>query len=148
MSENLNHKCSADGPDMKRAKLDPMSLQEVPKPKAARGKNTFVPIYFCSLWQEPHTTRQCSTVVVLFPSGIGLNDFKVRVAENGECLDINVKWPNVLTDMSLLHKKWLQNGELSDVHPKILGFEASLKNSVQVVRTTFYLTDVLNSHLL
>lgn len=40
---------------------------------------------------------------------------------------MSIKWPDVLTDMSMLHKKWLLNNELSDVHPKILGFETALK---------------------
>lgn len=79
------------------------------------------------MWQEPRTTRDCISVAIILPSGVGPGNFKVQVAEAGDCIDLTVTWPDVLTDARLLHKKWLVTDEISDVHPKILGFEASLK---------------------
>lgn len=80
-----------------------------------------------SEWQEPRTTTMRLSFAIVLPSGI--TGFKVRVIEEGDCLELTVDWPKPLTDINMMHRKWLVNdSEFTDVHPKILGFEAALKN--------------------
>lgn len=101
--------------------------------------NTFIPLYLMSEWQEPRTTLKCLTIAIILPSGVGPGHFKLQVVEEGECLEVTVDWPSPLTDIPMMHKKWFGNG-LSDVHPKILGFESALKmlrtNRIDAVRST------------
>lgn len=137
-SENLNTKCSAERPDMKRKKLDAGLLAERPKSQTKPFRNTFIPIYNWSFCQEPRTTRRCVTIVILLPTGITPGDFKVRVGESGDCLDISATWPNALTDMTLLHCKWLSDKKIWMFTSKSMVSSHPLSLSVPTVMKTFY----------
>lgn len=81
-----------------------------------------------SQWQEPGTTAQRVTVAVVLPSGATSGDFKVRVIEDGDMLEVTVNWPRPLVDISYMHKKWLlQDPTFTTHHPKFIGFESSLR---------------------
>ena len=76
-------------------------------------------------------TKRMSMAIVL-PSGIDTGHFSIRVIEDGLHVELTVQWPDVLLDMQLLHRKWLQSKNRIDAiepyHPKIVGFGSFLKN--------------------
>ena len=80
-----------------------------------------------SEWAEPRTLRQCVSVAIVLPSGVRTGQFKVKVCESGDHLELKVDWPKPISDIAMLHRKWSLAGTLSDVHPKVLGFENALK---------------------
>lgn len=91
----------------------------------------FCPLNIHSVWNEPGTTTRMITVAIILPSGIGPGDFSLRVVEGGRELELTVQWPNPLTDLDTMHKKWLLSNGLDHMeryHPKYLGFEAALKH--------------------
>ena len=83
-----------------------------------------------SLWQEPGTTTKRITVAIILPSGVGSGDFRVRIIESGDVLEMVIYWLKPLTDIHYMHKKWLsdQDSSFSDFHPKFLGFESALRD--------------------
>ena len=93
--------------------------------------NSFKPLYLISEWNEPRTTNRRISVAILLPSGISCGDFSISVHEGGHALNLRVCWPTALFDMGTLHKKWLlkrkNNIRIEAYHPKIAGFESSLK---------------------
>lgn len=58
-----------------------------------------------SHWQEPGTTIPRLTVAIVLPSGVGAGDFKYRVVEEGNVLELTVDWPKPLVDITCMHKK-------------------------------------------
>ena len=87
-----------------------------------------------SSWAEPETATKRLTVAILLPSGVETGCFSVRVADDGEYLELRVAWPKPLADVRALHRKWLpKEGEEasviknSNLELKFLGFEKSLK---------------------
>ncbi|KAI0556935.1 hypothetical protein FGB62_372g08 [Gracilaria domingensis] len=79
---------------------------------------------------EPHTTTKRCTVVVHLPSGVSHEDFTIHVVDEGNYLELDVKWPRPLTDLKLMHSKWLKlplQGQYTTFHPEFLGFESALK---------------------
>lgn len=107
---------------------------------------TFHHLYLILEWQEPHTTVDWLTIAIVLPSGIGSGDFKVRIVEDGDVVELTFKWPPPVTDVQFLHKKWLEltnaskdttveasaatisANDFSSHHPKILGFEKALRD--------------------
>ena len=70
------------------------------------------------------------SVAIVRPRGFETGSFSVRVADEGLCLLLPVQWPNPLIDPRIMHKKWLSAATGFQIyHPKISGFETSLKPS-------------------
>ena len=94
--------------------------------------SSFNPIYLLSQWTEPSTTTRRLSVASLLPSGVSPGKFRVRVMPGGRVLELVVEWPAPLTDLRLLHKKWIApltaDDRIETYHPKFLGFEAALKS--------------------
>lgn len=96
---------------------------------------TFLPLALISQWDEAITTCEMLSVAIVLPSGVGPGDFKVRVIEDGDVLELTVSWPMPLVNIEMMHAKWLkcdEQGKLisTDVtphHPKILGFQKKLR---------------------
>lgn len=93
---------------------------------------TFNPICIPSEWIEPGTTTRRTSLAILLPSGVGPGDFSLRVLPGGRLLEIKVDYPKPISDLSILHKRWLDStntagDRIEKYHPRILGFEASLK---------------------
>lgn len=63
---------------------------------------------------------------VLLPSGVSdKHQSKVFVSEDGTKLHVEIVWPVMLSDVSLLHKFWNDNTvAIPDSHPKIVGFHS------------------------
>ena len=113
----------------KRQKTDDVFLAERPRSVGPSTCNrSFVPLYLMSNWQESLTTVKRLSVAIVLPSGI--QGFKIKVVEEGDCLELVIDWPLPLTDTSMLHRKWLEfgDGSLTEVHPKVLGFQSALKS--------------------
>ncbi|KAI0559835.1 hypothetical protein FGB62_134g04 [Gracilaria domingensis] len=90
----------------------------------------FMPFRLLSEWTEPHTTTKRCTVVDHLPSGVSHEDFTIYVVDEGNYLELDVKWPRPLTDLKLMHSKWLKSslqGQYTTFHPEFLGFESALK---------------------
>lgn len=60
------------------------------------------------------------------PSGSSKDDISIRIGPNGRILEIDYVWPDVLTDVTLLHKFRLESKNADDkienYHPIIIGF--------------------------
>lgn len=90
----------------------------------------FNPLHLTSYWVEPGTTNRMVSVAIVLPSGVGPEDFSVRVVEGGRELELKVEWPVPLVNLEMLHKKWTDSNKpdrMEKYHPKFLGFEACLK---------------------
>ena len=95
-----------------------------------KQEHTFIPLHMCSVWQEPGTTLQRITVAIILPSGVGAEEFKVRVIEDGDVLELTVRDGRSLSLISSSCTKngWIEGGSsFTDFHPKFLGFEATLR---------------------
>ena len=106
------------------------------------GEIVFKPLYIVSAWKEPGSMTNCVSVAVCLPSGVGRGDFSFRVVDDGAFLEVCVTWPAALTNVLLLHRKWLMRdvpGRLEPYHPKILGSSPPSKNYGRSCRTTWYL---------
>lgn len=94
------------------------------------GSLNFKPLYLLSRWVEPGTMTNRVTAAILLPSGVGSEDFFVRVVDGGEYLELTVVWPPALIDLTVMNKKWLipnAAGGFQLYHPKMIGFEMALK---------------------
>lgn len=60
-----------------------------------------------SVWKESATRTPRITVSFVLPSGLEKGGFSVRVNNNGTKLEINLKWRARMTDLKLIHKRWL-----------------------------------------
>ena len=119
---SLHRKCTEeDEKDTNRCKLEDTISNEIvrdaPSQAPTREDQTFIPLYLMSEWQEPRTTLQRLSVAIILPSGIGPGQFKLKIVDEGDCLELTVDWQTPLIDISIMHKKGLATG-LSDVHPK------------------------------
>lgn len=91
----------------------------------------FKPICVISSWVEPGTTHRMLSVCINLPSGVSPKDVKVHVVDGGRELEISAQWPNVMSDLASLHRKWLKgsSGEgIQMYHPRITGFEKVYKS--------------------
>lgn len=95
----------------------------------------FYPLALVSEWEEAITTCPMLTLAIVLPSGIGAGDFMVRIIEDGDVLELTVKWPKPLVDIEFMHLKWLKTDDdgnplsldVTRHHPKILGFQKKLR---------------------
>lgn len=89
----------------------------------------FCPLHLISEWIKSGTKSKMVTVSIVLPSGVGPRQCSTRIVEGGRELELTVKWPVPLTDLSVMHKKWL-NSRAADIigvyHPKYIGFETAL----------------------
>lgn len=133
----LNRRCTnGDTPSKKRRTIDradkSASSDSIGEPLTTETSTNhmFQPLSLISTWIEPGSTTRCVSVAILLPSGIDAGHFAVRVAEGGRQLEVTVEWPNALSNLELLHRKWLtaEGGDkMETYHPKYLGFENALK---------------------
>ena len=132
-AEELQRRCSGDVKP-KRLRLSVGGDEEVGDTGAEEGlellagPRSHVPIHTKSIWEDPDTCDKKSSIAVLLPSGVEPGQFSARVVDEGMFLEVKVVWPSVLTDPSLLHKKWLSRGQFARYHPRLIGFMSSLKN--------------------
>ena len=86
---------------------------------------------FCS-WFEPRTTAQRLNCVINLPSGVGPKDYILYVEKGGKGLIFKCKWPKEITDVDILHRKWLlaknEEERLSPSHPSLGGFDNFFKD--------------------
>lgn len=47
---------------------------------------TFKPMVMVSVWKEPKTMANLVTLAILLPTGVGYNDYTLRVSEGGRSL--------------------------------------------------------------
>lgn len=89
----------------------------------------FKPLYTISIWKEPETMTRRVTLAIVLPSGIECGNFSLRVINGGGCLEVTVKWPTPLLDLSMMHKKWLTgvSSPYQVYHPEYIGFQESMK---------------------
>ena len=94
---------------------------------------SFKPLRIMPSWAEPAAAAKRLTAIPL-PSGMGAGGFSIRIADDGEHLELRVAWPKPLAESRALHRKWLpkEGEELhvekgSSLKLKFLGFEKSLK---------------------
>lgn len=66
---------------------------------------TLEPLHAVSIWKEPEIMTRWITMAVLFPSGVDVGGFYLRVVDGGQLLDISVKWPHDPIDLNIMHKK-------------------------------------------
>ena len=89
---------------------------------------SFAPIHAMSEWQNEDCMRVFS-VAILLPSGLNdKNHSKVGVTDCGSKLEVKIMWPQMLTDVSLLHVCWNRiSATIPMSHPKIVGFHSFFK---------------------
>lgn len=65
----------------------------------------FCPSFLSLCWFEPGTTAKMVAVAIVLRSGIGYEDFLIRVMEGGGELKRKAQWPKPLVDLDMLHRK-------------------------------------------
>lgn len=53
-------------------------------------------------WEEPGTLTKRVTVYIQLPSGTCEGDFCIEVVDEGEALELKVKWPETMTNANML----------------------------------------------
>lgn len=110
-------------------------------------------LHLISIWKEASTLRSCLTVAIVLPSGVSNGTWSVRVAEEGLSLIVKVAWPVPLTNVRVLHKKWLSSNQMAPCHPCITGFEEALQrlrthmNDKIISNATIYLPERVETHI-
>lgn len=99
------------------------------------SRSTFTPIAFLSEpWRNPGTATQMITLTIQLPSGT--KSFYSRIVDDGDFVELKVQWASAMVDVDVLHRKWLQPKQKSNLgsssaiqryHPKILAIESALK---------------------
>lgn len=115
--------------------VDTAEKFDILEPEVVSPSKSFMPLALVSEWEEALTTTPMISVAIILPSGVGVGDFMLRVIEDGDVLELTVKWPAPMVDIELMHVKWLKNGEdgkpistdITRHHPKILGFQKKLR---------------------
>lgn len=90
------------------------------------------PFWILSRWPEPETLTKRITIYIQLTCGCTKDDYIINISENGRVLEVTVSWPSPMSDIYMMHKKWL---DLPPVHPdhktvndaEILGFQESLR---------------------
>lgn len=81
-----------------------------------------------SIWQEPGTTTKRITAANILPSGVGTGNFKERVIEEGDVLELVVYWPKPLVDVHFMHRKWLGQDYSFNSNPRNFGWKTSIQH--------------------
>ena len=94
------------------------------------GDFVFKPIYILGSWENEDEEMRVS-VAILMPSGTmeKAGDHDLKVIDNGFSLEVSVAWPRAMTDISYLHKTWIDSdgsGSLK-THPRVLSFRPFLR---------------------
>ena len=91
------------------------------------------PLYLLGVWEEPRTKNRRINTAIKLTSGGDQHDFSICVHESGLTLELTVKSPDPLVDLSLLHTKRLQSKgthrevEFTMFHRSVLVLENALK---------------------
>lgn len=74
-------------------------------------------------------TYPCTTISSLLPSSIEKSGFSVHVSDKSTELEITAKWPTLMTDPKLMHKKWFTSTtpRHEEYHPESTGFAEAIK---------------------
>lgn len=93
-------------------------------------KNIKMP-FIMSDWKEPRTQVPRLSVAVLLPSGAKPSSVTCRIVDSGQVLQISLHLPDEMVIMEKLHRLWINHNDpnlkIENYHPKIIGFEESLK---------------------
>lgn len=90
----------------------------------------FCPFHVFTYWTKPGTTTCRITIAIVLPTGIGPGNFSTKILEGERILELNVKWPQCLTNLDMLHRNWLCSSgpdHIEKYHPKYLSFGCALK---------------------
>ncbi len=68
---------------------------------------SFMPLFIMGTWETQSWEKRVS-VAVLMPSGIveTTDDHTLRVSDDGNYLELSVKWSQSMTDPDVLHRLW------------------------------------------
>lgn len=92
----------------------------------------FRPPHLIDKWLEPETTTKMLSGAIILPSGVGKNDFTVRIIEDGTYLELSMLWPKPLQEPKRLLRNWLRVDPAEDriqpYHPEGIDFESALKD--------------------
>lgn len=124
--DTIDRKCRDDKPNRKRAR----AAESEVGPEVMTGPQSFMPLYSYSEWIESGSLTKNLTLAINLPSGLFDSANSVRVVD-GEYLEMRAAWPQALVDVEILHKFWLDRpvveGGLERYHPRIVGFEKTMK---------------------
>ena len=84
----------------------------------------YKPMYIISCWMD-EDRHENVTVAIALPAGITKKeDTKVRVLDDQSSLRVDVRMPDMLANIDLLHSFWNRGGRnpYPSYHPKITGF--------------------------
>lgn len=101
-------------------------------------------------------------MAILEHSGVGPNDYQLRVGNGEKTVEFTYFWPMAMADTLVLHRfweGWLRVGNNEDVHSRSIGFDVFLKlmrksiteriESTVTSRLPFKVNDFIdNSHFL
>ena len=92
------------------------------------GELAFKPFFMISSWDERSTLTKRLCVAIILPSGVGSGDFTITVVDGAHFLQLAVRWPKPLVDVSIMHLWKLSNPSsgFMPYHPSVIGFESAL----------------------
>lgn len=107
----------------------------------------FCPLHLSFTWVEPNTTVNMITFVIVMPTGVGYNKFKLNVVESTQ-LEMTVEWPKAMRSPDEMHRKWIKNasdegsasttsGSVAD-HLRKVAMENALKSYRSLSTTKIY----------
>lgn len=91
---------------------------------------SFRPSLIYGSWEDMNQESRF-TLALLMPSGScrSAEDHSVRVLPGGRTLEITVRWPRALRDLTYLHKHWLTTErDFTPTHPRMYGFREFLRS--------------------
>lgn len=85
----------------------------------------FYPLTEIAAIYDENRGIRLATVAIHVPFGSSRDELKVRITPDRSQLGVEYQWPNVLTDVSLLHKSWLEANDQAEkikiYHPVLSG---------------------------
>lgn len=99
------------------------------------GPGVLYPISELSGTYSEQKRLRLVTLAIHVPSGSSQEKFKFRVTPDGNQLEVEYQWSQVLKDMSLLNKRWLEmdgiTENIKDYLPGIILFRNVFRNVYQ-----------------
>ena len=91
----------------------------------------FQPLHVGFAWTGTKTHIDIYSIILVLPSGVATNMFRLNVISDGTELELRVEWPKALCDVHVLHRKCLKlgtTGGFTEYHPRCVKFEQALKS--------------------